>query len=303
MVVMLTALRYFVEVARRGSFRGASEKLNVAASAISRQVRLLEEEYGTPLFQRGIKGVELTAAGEAFLVYAKGVEAERDRLRQSIDALTSLQRGHVRVASIDGIAAGPLADIIATFRAQHGGITFQVRSMGTEAVAEAVRNGDAEIGIAFYSTSTDQVRVVKRVSDPLYAIVDRKHPLARSRRVKLSDVLAYPVALPDPNFGIRRLIDAVCITQKLSPRIALETNSIEALRGYARSGAGPTLLPFLSSRRDVESGLVTALRIEDRRMRESSVDIFTHIVRPPSIAASAFLKAVCTAMERAAVPP
>lgn len=299
---MLTALRYFVEVARRGSFRGASEKLNVAASAISRQVRLLEEEYGTPLFQRGIKGVELTAAGEAFLVYAKGVEAERDRLRQSIDALTNLRRGHVRVASIDGIAAGPLADIIATFRAQHSGITFQVRSMGTEAVAEAVRNGDAEIGIAFYSTSTDQVRIVKRVSDPLYAIVGKKHPLARSRRVKLSDVLAYPVALPDPNFGIRRLIDAVCITQKLSPQIALETNSIEALRGYARSGAGPTLLPFLSSRRDVESGLVTALRIEDRRMRESSVDIFTHIVRPPSIAASAFLTAVCTAMERAAAP-
>lgn len=297
---MNTGLKYFVEVARRGSFRGASEKLNVAASAISRQVRLLEEEYGTPLFQRGIKGVELTAAGEAFLVYAKGVDAERERLRESIDALTNLRRGHVRVASIDGIAAGPLADIIAAFRAEHRGITFEVRSMGTEAVAEAVRNGDAEIGIAFYSTSTDQVRVVKRVSDPLCAIVDRMHPLARSRKVKLADVLAYPVALPDPNFGIRRLIDAVCLARKLRPQIALETNSIETLRGYARSGAGPTLLPFLSSRRDVESGVVTALRIEDRRMRESSVDIFTHIVRPPSIAASAFLKVVCTAMERAA---
>lgn len=296
---MHTGLRYFVEVAARGSFRGASAKLNVAASAISRQVRILEEEYGAALFQRGITGVELTAVGEAFLVYARAVEAEQDRLRQSIDALSNLRRGHVRIASIDGIVAGPLSDIIAAFRAQHSGITFEVRSMGTEAVAEAVRKGDSEIGIAFYSTSDDQVRIIKSVSDPLYAIVGKKHPLARLQRVKLADVLAYPIALPDPNFGIRRLIDAVCIAQKLRPQIALETNSIEALRGYARSGAGPTLLPFLSSRRDVEAGSVKALKIEDRQMRESSVDIFTHIFRPPSIAASAFLEAVCVAMDHA----
>lgn len=142
---------------------------------------------------------------------------------------------------------------------------------------EAVHNGDVEIGIVFHSTSTDQVRVVKHVPDPLCAVVRKMHPLACSKRVKLCDVLAYPVALHDPNFSIRRLIDAVCTTQRIRPKIALEINSIEALRGYVRSRAGPTLLPFLSTRRDVDSGTVTALRIDERRMSDSLVDIFTHI--------------------------
>ncbi len=131
-----------------------------------------------------------------------------------------------------------------------------MQTIGTE----AVHKGDVKIGTAFYSTSTDQVRVVKRVPDPLCAIVRKMDPLACSKRVKLYDVLADPVALHDPNFGIGRLIDAVCITQRIRPKIALEINSIEALRGYARSRAGPTLLPFLSSRRNVDSGTVTALR-------------------------------------------
>lgn len=288
--------RYFLEVARQGSFRAASERLNVAASAISRQVKLLEEEFGADFFQRSVKGIELTAAGQAFLSYAKGVESERNRLRQNLDDLNNLKRGHVRIASIDGIVAGPLSDIIAAFRSKHQGITFELRSMGTDAVIEDVRFGNADIGIAFHSPAREGVRVVHRVQDPLYAIVGTNHALAARNEMTMDELLTLPLALPDSTFGIRKLVDGWCITRKLRLNIALETNSIEALRGYARSGAGVTLLPFLSSRRDVETGMVKALRLNVADLRSSSVEVCTHADRLLPIAAEVLLKDIVASL-------
>lgn len=285
-------LAYFVEVARLGSIRRASERLNVAASAISRQVRLYEEEFGTPLLQRTMRGVSLTAAGEVFLVYAKAVASERDRARQGIDALNGLTRGHVRLASIDGVIAGPLSDVIARFRSQHPGVTFELRSMGSEAVVDAVRRGDADIGVAFFSNPGEGVRIAHRVVDPVFALVAAGHGMARRKRLTLSEALCHPLALPDTTFGVRRLIDAICLGQKLRPSIVLETNSIEALRGFARSGAGLAMLPYLTSRRDVELGTVVALPLDDPGFQTSSVDVVVHSDRSVSVASSAFLAMV-----------
>ncbi|WP_181175663.1 LysR family transcriptional regulator [Mesorhizobium sp. B2-3-4] len=284
--------RYFIEVANQGSFRGASEKLNVAASAISRQVKLLEEEFAAEFFQRSVKGIELTAAGEAFLSYARGVEAERNRLRQSLDDLNKLKRGHVRIASIDGVVAGPLSDIIARFRTMHPGITFDLRSMGTDAVVEDVRVGKADIGIAFHSPAREGVRVVHRVQDPLYAVVGKDHELAERDAISVAELAELPLALPDASFGIRKLVDGWCVTRKLRLKVVLETNSIEALRGYARSGAGVTLLPYLSSRRDVETGMVRAIRLDVEELRSSSVEVCVHADRLAPIAAEAFLESL-----------
>ena len=288
--------KYFIEVVRQGSFRKASERLHVAASAISRQVTLLEQQFGAAFFQRSVKGIELTAAGKAFLSYAKGVEAERDRLRQCLDDLNNLRRGLVRIASIDGIAAGPLADIISAFRATHGGITFELRTMSTDAVVEAVQVGAADIGIAFNSPSCEGVQLVHRIPDPLYAIVGLEHALAARSFITARELLTVPLALPDSSFGIRRLVNGWCVRRNVRLNMVLETNSIEALRGYARSGAGVTLLPYLSSRRDVETGLVKKLKINIPELRSCSIDVCTNAHRLLSVAAAKFLEALRTSL-------
>ena len=293
---MSAGLNYFIEVARQGSIRGASERLNVAASAISRQVRLFEQEFGAPLLERTMRGVCLTAAGDAFLIYAKAVEAERNRARQTIDELNGLRRGHIRIASIDGVVAGPLSDIISDFRTRYPGITFDLRTMGTEAVTGDVHRGDSDIGIAFHYVSDAGVRIAHHMIDPLCAILGVGHSLADRERLSLSEALQVPLALPDTSFGIRRLIDSVCLARSMKPNIVLQTNSIEALRGYARSGAGMTMLPYLTSRREVELGTVRALLLDEPEFRNSSVDILVHAERPPTVAAAAFLEALCASI-------
>ena len=270
---MFNPLRYLDEVARCGSIRIAAERLHIAPSAISRHIRNIEEEIGQPLFERHARGVVLTAAGKIYLQYARSALLGHDRARSEIEDLRGLRRGHIRIHSVDGVVAGPLSDAVAAFRNKYPGITFQLISTGTEMVTKAVQDGEADIGIAFHAMPEPGVHLTHRIIDPLRAIVAPKHPLAKAKSVTLATALRFPIAVPVISFGIRHLIDSHCRAEHLLLRPVLETNSIEALRGFARSGAGVTMLPDNSARRDVELGLAIAVPFEDAPLCQSSLDI------------------------------
>lgn len=270
---MFNPLKYFVEVARSGSIRRASDRLHVAASAISRHIQIFEEDAGTPLFERHARGMGLTAAGEIYLRYAQSVLSEGDNTRLEIDALKGLKRGHIRVCSIEGIIPGPLFDTLRSFRRRSPEITYSVRAMGTHTVMQAVRDGEADIGIAFQALPLAGAHIARRIPDPLHLICAHSHPLARIRHLTLKEIVRHSLALPDRTFGIRQVMDTACHVHQLRLGIALETNSIEALRAFAREGAGATILPSLAAKSDIEAGTVVAIPVADPMLSASSVDI------------------------------
>lgn len=266
-------LRYFDEVVRCGSIRIAAERLHVAPSAISRQIRNMEDEVGLPLFERHARGVVLTSAGEIFARYARAALLDHERVHAEIDDLKGLRRGHIRLCSVEGVVADGLTQAIATFRQRFSGVTFRLTITGTEHVMAAVRDGDTDIGIAFTSSPESGVRYAARFRDPLFAVVSPRHVLAKSKRVSLSEALAHPVAVPEKGFGIRTLLDTRCRSARLVLRPTLETNSIEGLRGFARSGSGVTFLPRMTVRREIDFSLVKPIPLVDRELQQASVDV------------------------------
>jgi DNA-binding transcriptional LysR family regulator len=283
-------LRYFLEVARTGSIRAASERLNVAASAISRHIQIFEEAAGAPLFERHARGMGLTAAGEIYMRYAQGVLAEGDNTQLAIDALKGMKRGHIRIVSIEGLIPGALSDALASFRRRFPEITYSVRAMSTQTVMQAVRDGEADIGIAFQTSPVAGVNISKRIADPLRLICHRHHALAKRKSITLSEVVKLPIAMPDRTFGIRQIVDAACHVHQLRTNIALETNSIEALRSFARNDVGVTILPSLVARQDILARKVSAIRISDSMLWLSSVDICVREGRKLPVVVDEFLK-------------
>ncbi len=283
------SIQSFVEVVRCGSIREASERLNIAPSALSRQIRNLEDELGVPLFERKPRGMTLTAAGEIYARYAQIVSLEADRVRSELADLQGLRRGVVRIATIEGIVSDIMTKVMASFREDYPGIRFSLVTTGTDDVISAVSSSTVDIGVSFHAQPDAAVRFVQRIRDPLAALLRPGHPLARRPQVSLTEVLSYPVATPEPGFGIRRLIDEQCrrLGQSLVP--ALETNSIEALRGFARSGVGITMLPGMSYQREVRAGEVVAVAITDRALNQCSMDISVLAGRRLPTAISQFL--------------
>lgn len=266
-------IRYFIEVARSGSIREASERLNVAPSALSRQIQNLEYELGMPLFERQPRGMKVTAAGEIYARYAQTVILEEDRVRSDLEELRGLRRGVVRLATVEGVVADMLTTVVAKFRDKYPGIRFHLLTIGTDDVIASVRDGTADIGISFHAQPDAAVRFVRRTRDPLAALVHPNHKLAARRQISLAEILSYPIAVPEAGFGIRRLIDEQCRRLGQSMVAALETNSIEALRGFARSGAGITMLPGMSYQREIRQGEIVAIPISDRALNQCSMDI------------------------------
>ncbi|MFW5679392.1 MAG: LysR family transcriptional regulator [Pseudomonadota bacterium] len=290
------AIRYFLEIVRSGSLREASERLNVAASALSRQMRKLEHEAGMDLFERGPRGMVLTSAGEAYARYARAVALEHDRIRAELAEIRGMRRGTVRVASVEGLVADVLTRAIAGFLATHRGMQVKLTTLGTDDVIAAVRDGEADLGISFHARADAAVRCLRRVRDPLVVVVHPAAAPATRRRLTLNEMFEQPLALPEPGFGIRRLVDEEARRLGLVVKPVLETNSIEALRSFARSGAGVSLLPRRSCGSDAAAGRVVALPMAEPALCGASTDLSVLAGRHLPGAVRAFVHRVETAL-------
>lgn len=283
-------LRYFREVYRLKSIRRASATLNVAPSAVSRQILRLEQMVGVPLFERLPRGVAPTEAAEVLARFSRNFLLDIDRVRGEIESLRGLQRGHIRIMSTEGLVAYLLNRTIASFHHRFPGITYELAIAGTDAVAYCLHDGTADIGLVFNAELDSQLSFAAQIPDPLCAVVAPGHPLADAAKLKLSEITQFAAGMPEKSFGIRRLIDAALGAQKLHLWPALVTNSIEALKGFARYGGGVTFLPSLPIRRELDRRVLVSIPIVEDSFQRSSHDVCILAGRRLPLAVEAFVE-------------
>lgn len=296
----LRSARYFQAVAETGSLRKAADRLRIASSAISRQISILEEELGTPLFERVARGMVLTGAGEIYLDFVRSMLVETERVRTQLDALKGLRRGHIRIVTIEGVVSDFVIDAVVAFQHRYPGVTFGLMVVGSDSVKKIVAARQAEVGIAINSAPEEGIEISFRIADPLLAVMVAVHPLARERGLRLADILGnYPIGVPEIGFGLRTQIEDYCrsIHRPLGT-LALVTNSICALRSFVRLGGGITFLPSLALREDVMRGGITALPLLDLKS-PTTIDLCVPQGRPLSAPAAEFLDHLKAEAERA----
>lgn len=265
-------LRYFHEVAAHGSVRHAAERLFVAQSAVSRQIGLLEEELGVPLFERHARGMVLTDAGRLLLEYSNDNRIRLEELRVLIEEYETLQRGDVSVASVEGLLANFMPEAIRVFSDKWPGISLNIAAMGSHAVSEAVAEHRYDLGIVFGNPPRPDLLELARMSQPLCAIIRPGHPLAKQRSCTLAEVAAYPVILPDRSFGIRQLVDRISAKGKFTLHKIVETNTLYfARRLVMQSDSHVTFLPVDTVSMEIDAGTLVAVPLKELAMRSTRV--------------------------------
>jgi len=239
-------LSYVDEVARTGSIRKAASHLNVAASAISRQILALETQLGTPLFQRLPKKLILTAAGEVLIGHIRQTLKELTRAQAKIEELKGLRRGEITVALMSGLASNLVPGTVKQFRQANPRVKLILTLFNTgEEIQSAVATGEADLGIGFDFTKDSNLKVLARTQGKLGAVMAPTHPLAKRTSIRLSDCIDYPLVVADDSSAIRPYLNAAFSRVSLEPQPIIETNAIEIMRHAAILENGITFLtPF-----------------------------------------------------------
>ena len=228
----LRFLNYLDEVARAGSFRQAAEKLHIAPSAVIRRIQDLEEELGTPLFERLPRGVRLNAAGELFVAYIRTRSAQLDQVRSEIEDLQGLRRGQLKLVASQALAPAFLPKTIAGFRGHHPLVQVQARIGDHLQAVQALRDFETDLALVFNLDSEPDIERLGEFEQKLVATMHRDHPLAQKAELKIRDCMDYPLVLPGREIGGRQLLDRFLTRSSVKLRPAVESNSFEFMRGY-----------------------------------------------------------------------
>lgn len=286
----LDDIKCFLEVSRVGGIRKAAERLNIASSAVSRHIAHLESSLDARLFDRQGRGMTLTPAGHLYVQYARDLLARESRIQSELTALKGLNKGHVCINSTEGHGADFVTHLIASFRRKYPGVTFELIITSTKNILIAVQEGTADIGIAFMPEPLRGIESAISIKAPILAVMAPTHPLATKAHVNLAETLSYPLALPDQSFGIRRILESIGLASNLTFTPALVTNSISAMKGFARHAGGISFLTEMSIVHEVEIGALVGVPISDPTLRRTTIEVCMLGQRRLPSAVSAFLR-------------
>lgn len=190
----LRTLRYFLELARRGSFTAAAQALNLTQPTLSRQMQELEAEVGAPLLVRGKRRTALTDAGKYLAERAAEILELAERTKNSLSAAGGEIRGDVSIAGGETRAMRLVARAVKNTRDSHPGIRFHIFSGNAEAVSERLEKGLADFGIFVGRANLaglDHVRLP--VGDVWGLLLARGHPLAAREAIEPADLRGLPL--------------------------------------------------------------------------------------------------------------
>ncbi len=239
----LRHLRAFLAVAQQGTFTRAATMLGVSQPTLTVQIRQLEDALGVTLFDRNNRRVALTAAGRELVTPLERLVHDFDAIATRTQELTSHRRGHVTVAALPSIAAHLLPRAIASLTAAHSGLVVRVRDMTADAIVEAVKAGDADVGLGSVMRPDADLVVHPLFTDRLCAWVPADHALAGRQRIAFADLMRWPLVLTSRDSSVRQLIERNAERQRLPIQIAQEATYMSTAIGMVAAGLGVGILP------------------------------------------------------------
>jgi DNA-binding transcriptional LysR family regulator len=291
-----SVLRYIDQVARLGSIRRAAAVLNVASSAVNRQILKLEADIGTPLFERIGNGVRPTAAGDYVIRHARETLARWQTVRSEISALAGDIHGEVRIVSIPAPLVRILPRAIEATARRHPHVTFRVIDASPADHAEEMRARRPDIAILFIDRRHSGYDIVARIRMRIGAIMRPDHPLAGRREVTLTDCAAYPVAMLSDPWILNAAAEAEFIHSGAQFRSVMLTNSLPMTKEVLRAGIGIGFFTPVGFIEELQSGELVHVPLAEPELSRSEVGVLIHRERQGWPAVRAVAKALIDEM-------
>ena len=240
----LAALKYFSAVAETGSFSRAAAALHMTQPSLSRQVHLLEEEFGQRLMERHGRGVELTEAGTALLAHARGILEAAEQAKADMAERQRNPRGRLTIGLPHRVAQVITPDLVERFHAKFPEAGITVSEGLSIHLREWLIGGRVDLTILFDPVPSPQIQHDVLVRESLVLISKRPLPL----RVRLADLVRHRLVMPSAPNALRRLLEEHTASRGIQLQLVAEVDSVHTVLHLVARGVADSVVPASSPR-------------------------------------------------------
>jgi len=279
----LRQLEILCAIAEVGTFTGAGERLHVSQPAISRQVLLLEEELGEPVFLRQGRSAVPTAAGLTLIQLGRRLLQDLTTTVGQIRDERHELNGTIRIAGGMTVCLYVFPLLLKEFRRQHPRVELKLITGATPRLIRQLKTGLADLGLLTLPIDEPSFVVVPAMREELMVVMPVDHPLAAKRRVRPEELASEPFVLFESSSNTRRTVDRLFTSAGIEPRVVLETENVEILKALVSSGIGITMIPFQSVEGEVRGGRLACARVSGVTLERETGWVYPRAKHPPRV--------------------
>jgi DNA-binding transcriptional LysR family regulator len=263
LAVHLETLKVFCDVVETRSFSVAASQNFVTQSAVSQQVRSLEERYGRRLLERTRGNVQLTPAGEILYQVSKEIVQRYQEMEAQLQVVAQRVAGTVRVATVHSIGLYELSTQIKRYLKAYPQVHLHLEYSRSTKIYEDALRGQIDLGVVAYPSRRPQITVLPFREDRLVLVCPPSHPLARHRQVSIRKLQGEHLVGYERDIPTRRETDRLLRRYGVEVRYVMELDNVETIKRVIEIGTGLAILPEPAVRLEVKSKSLVAVHLSD----------------------------------------
>jgi LysR family nitrogen assimilation transcriptional regulator len=283
----LRQLRNFIHIVELGSITAASERLAIAQSALSRQVKSLEIELGVSLLRRNGRGVKPTMEGIKFASRAKLILEDIEDMTRDLSGQGKMPTGTLTLGLPPTVAAMLATHLITKSMEAFPDVKLRIVSGFSGYVQDWLIRGKIDLGVAYEGQTAPSIRTKPIILETLYLVRSAKDPNADANPLSLRDALSLPMILPNPDHGLRGRVDYFARQAGVSLDVQLEIDVLPTILSFVEKGLGATVLPLGSVIDLVNEGRLVASPFAEANIYRSLI-LMSPLNRPESRLSTVF---------------
>ncbi|PUA19344.1 LysR family transcriptional regulator [Glaciimonas sp. PCH181] len=239
------SLHAFLALQECKHFTNAAERCFMSQSAFSVMIQKLEAAVGAKLFERDTRNVTLTAEGELFAEVARSLVGDIEAAFADMSDYVARRKGRVAIAALPSLAANGLPAVIAEYKRTYPGITVQLFDALSDQCLAMLRQGKVDIALTAPGSGLTEFDTKTLCSDPFYLVCRQDHPLAKKRRIRLSDLSGCELIHLARSTSVRQHVELLLRGIPVM-NSGLEVEHLATVAGLIESGLGVSIVPELT---------------------------------------------------------
>jgi DNA-binding transcriptional LysR family regulator len=250
----IETLKVFCDIIESGSFSYAASQNFVTQSAVSQQVRSLEEKYDCRLIERGRAGVKPTSAGQILYTASKEIVRKFMELENRLREIGSVVAGSIRVGTVYSVGLHEIPPYLTEYLRAYPAVNVHLEYLRSNRVYEDLVEGKIDLGVVAYPAKRSQIVTIPFRHDELVLVVSPEHPLARHTEISVGDLSGQALVGYERDISTRRASDRILRDHGVRPQYAMEFDNIETIKRAAEIGIGCAIVPRLTVESETARG-------------------------------------------------